>query len=79
MTSGELIGLQGLRKSYNVGRPNEAEVLRGLDLAIGRGEFVALVGPSGSGKSTLLNILGLLERATSGSYRLLGDETAPGA
>jgi lipoprotein-releasing system ATP-binding protein len=76
MTSGELIGLQGLRKSYNVGRPNEAEVLRGLDLAIGRGEFVALVGPSGSGKSTLLNILGLLERATSGSYRLLGDETA---
>ena len=76
MTSGELIGLQGLRKSYNVGRPNEAEVLRGLDLSIGRGEFVALVGPSGSGKSTLLNILGLLERATSGSYRLLGDETA---
>jgi lipoprotein-releasing system ATP-binding protein len=76
MTSGELIGLQGLRKSYHVGRPNEAEVLRGLDLAIGRGEFVALVGPSGSGKSTLLNILGLLERATSGSYRLLGDETA---
>jgi lipoprotein-releasing system ATP-binding protein len=76
MTPGELIGLQGLRKSYNVGRPNQAEVLRGLDLAIGRGEFVALVGPSGSGKSTLLNILGLLERASGGSYRLLGDETA---
>jgi lipoprotein-releasing system ATP-binding protein len=71
----ELVVLNGLRKSYNVGRPNEAEVLHGLDLAIARGEFVALIGPSGSGKSTLLNILGLLERPTTGSYRLLDDET----
>ena len=71
-----LIELRGLRKSYNIGRPNEAEVLHGLDLHIGRGEFAALIGPSGSGKSTLLNILGLLERATAGSYRLLGEETS---
>jgi lipoprotein-releasing system ATP-binding protein len=73
--SGELITLRGLRKSYNVGRPNAAEVLHGLDLSLQRGEFAALIGPSGSGKSTLLNILGLLERPTGGSYRLLGDET----
>jgi lipoprotein-releasing system ATP-binding protein len=72
----ELVVLAGLRKSYNVGRPNEAEVLHGLDLAIARGEFVALIGPSGSGKSTLLNILGLLERPSGGSYRLLGEETS---
>jgi lipoprotein-releasing system ATP-binding protein len=71
-----LIALERVCKSYNLGRPNEAEVLHGLTLRIGHGEFVALIGPSGSGKSTLLNILGLLERTTSGSYRLLGEETA---
>ena len=50
-------------------------MLHGVSLSIGRGEFVALIGPSGSGKSTLLNIVGLLEPATSGSYRIQGDET----
>lgn len=69
-----LISLTGLRKSYNLGLPSEAEVLHGLDLQVGRGEFVALMGPSGSGKSTLLNILGLLEPMTSGSYQLQGEE-----
>jgi lipoprotein-releasing system ATP-binding protein len=74
-TDGEpLILLRDLRKTYNAGRPNEAEVLHGLNLRIDRGEFVALMGPSGSGKSTLLNILGLLERMSAGSYRLLGEE-----
>ncbi len=67
-----LLRLRGVRKSYNVGRPNEVEVLHGVDLALGRGEFAALIGPSGSGKSTLLNILGLLERLSTGDYELAG-------
>jgi len=71
-----LIELAGVRKSYNLGMPNEAEVLHGVSFAIGRGEFVALIGPSGSGKSTLLNIVGLLERLTAGSYRIQGEETS---
>ena len=70
----ELIELSDVRKSYNIGLPTEAEVLHGLSLRVNRGEFIALIGPSGSGKSTLLNIVGLLERMTSGSYRLQGEE-----
>ena len=69
-----LIELDGIRKSYNLGRPNEAEVLHGVSFALGRGEFAALIGPSGSGKSTLLNIIGLLEPMTAGSYRIQGEE-----
>ena len=67
-----LIALDAIKKSYNVGRPSEAEVLHGLNLQVGAGEFIALMGPSGSGKSTLLNILGGLEPMTSGSYLLHG-------
>ena len=70
-----LIELSDIHKTYNARLPNEAEVLHGVSLKIARGEFVALIGPSGSGKSTLLNIVGLLERATSGSYRIEGQET----
>ena len=76
MANTPLLQLTGLRKSYNLGQPNAAEVLHGIDLHIAAGEFVALIGPSGSGKSTLLNILGLLEPATEGSYRLQGAEMA---
>jgi lipoprotein-releasing system ATP-binding protein len=75
-TTTPLIELRDIRKTYNAGRPNEAEVLHGLTMRIARGEFVALIGPSGSGKSTLLNIIGLLEGATSGSYRIDGEETS---
>jgi lipoprotein-releasing system ATP-binding protein len=69
-----LIELTDVRKSYNIGQPNEAEVLHGVSLRVNRGEFIALIGPSGSGKSTLLNLIGLLEPMTSGSYRLQGEE-----
>ncbi|HQX58274.1 MAG: ABC transporter ATP-binding protein [Rhodoferax sp.] len=55
-----------------MGLSNEAEVLHGITLQVARGEFLALIGPSGSGKSTLLNIVGLLERMTSGSYHIGG-------
>jgi lipoprotein-releasing system ATP-binding protein len=67
-----LVMLQGLHKTYNEGLPNAEEVLHGIDLEIRPGEFTALIGPSGSGKSTLLNILGLLESASGGGYRLSG-------
>jgi lipoprotein-releasing system ATP-binding protein len=66
-----------VKKAYNVGTPVEVEVLHGIDLELQRGEFVALTGPSGSGKSTLLNIIGLLDRPTSG--RLFIGERETGA
>jgi putative ABC transport system ATP-binding protein len=64
-----MIKLEGIRKSYRQGG-NEIRALDGVDLAIARGEFVAIMGPSGSGKSTLLNVLGALDRPDQGSYRL---------
>ena len=71
----EVLQLVGVRKSYNVGLPTETEVLHGIDLALRHGEFAALIGPSGSGKSTLLNIMGLLDRPTSGKLFIEGKET----
>jgi lipoprotein-releasing system ATP-binding protein len=71
----EVLRLQGLRKSYNVGMPTEVEVLHGIDLAIARRDFAALIGASGSGKSTLLNVIGLLDAPTSGELYLLGEPT----
>lgn len=76
LSTSPLLLLQDVRKSYNVGQPTEVEILHGVNLQVNPGEFIALVGPSGSGKSTLLNILGLLERMSSGSYRLQGQETS---
>jgi lipoprotein-releasing system ATP-binding protein len=74
MSTQPLIELKQVRKTYNPGLPNEAEVLHGIDLQVNTGEFIALMGPSGSGKSTLLNIVGLLERMTAGNYQLQGEE-----
>ena len=71
----EVLRLEGLKKSYNVGKPTEVEVLHGLDLRLQRSDFAALVGASGSGKSTLLNVIGLLDRPTDGELFLLGQPT----
>ncbi|OIO57379.1 MAG: hypothetical protein AUJ55_06945 [Proteobacteria bacterium CG1_02_64_396] len=70
-----LIRLSGVGKIYQTGKVR-FEALKGIDLTIAQGEFVAIVGPSGSGKSTLLNILGLLDTPTSGTYHLAGDEVS---
>ncbi len=71
----EVVHLQGVRKAFNVGTSIEMEVLHGIDLTLQRGDFCAVMGPSGSGKSTLLNIVGLLDRPTSGTLQLAGEET----
>ncbi len=73
---GEVLRLEGVCKSYNVGTPVEVEVLHHIDLVLNRSEFVALIGPSGSGKSTLLNIIGLLDRPTKGRLFIEGHETS---
>ncbi|MGE7955433.1 MacB family efflux pump subunit [Pseudomonas sp. NPDC089530] len=71
-----LIDLKDIRKSYGGGDTPQVDVLRGIDLAIHAGEFVAIVGASGSGKSTLMNILGCLDRPTSGEYLFAGENVA---
>jgi lipoprotein-releasing system ATP-binding protein len=70
-----VVRLQGVRKAFNVGQPSEVEVLHGIDMALHSGEFCAVVGPSGSGKSTLLNLIGLLDRPSSGQLSVCGQET----
>ena len=66
-----MIEIRGLQKTYRVGEI-DVHALRGVDLSVGRGEFVAVVGPSGSGKSTLFHILGGLTPPTSGSIHIDG-------
>ena len=67
-----LIDMQDIHKSFYIGKPNELEILHGIDLKVWEGEFVAIVGQSGSGKSTLMNIIGVLDKPTSGRYTLNG-------
>ena len=71
----DVLVLEQVHKSFAIGTPVEVEVLHGLDLRLAQGEFVALIGPSGSGKSTMLNLIGLLDRPTSGRLVLHGEET----
>ena len=70
-----VIDIQGITKIYVNGKLS-VPVLHGIDLQVNKGEFVSIMGPSGSGKSTFMNILGCLDRPTTGSYRLNGDEVA---
>jgi putative ABC transport system ATP-binding protein len=66
-----IIQLRGITRSYKVGQI-QVNALKGIDLSIESGEFVSIMGPSGSGKSTLLNIIGCLDRPTSGTYEIAG-------
>jgi putative ABC transport system ATP-binding protein len=70
-----IIDMRGIRKVYDTGAV-KVEALKGVDLKVEPGEFVAIVGPSGSGKSTLLNLVGCLDTPSDGSYRLHGEEVA---
>ena len=70
-----VIDIQGITKTYVNGKLS-VPVLHGIDVVVNKGEFVSIMGPSGSGKSTFMNILGCLDRPTTGSYRLNGDEVA---
>lgn len=67
-----LIKMEGIKKSFNIGKENELEILHGINFDVNDGDFVSVVGQSGSGKSTLMNIIGLLDRQTSGYYQLNG-------
>jgi lipoprotein-releasing system ATP-binding protein len=72
----EIVRLEDVCKSYNVGQLSQTEILHHIGFAVQQGEFMALIGASGSGKSTLLNIIGLLDRPTSGRLRIKGDDTS---
>jgi len=72
---GTVIEMNGIRKVYDTGKV-KVEALAGIDLAVTSGEFVAVVGPSGSGKSTLMNLIGCLDTATDGRYRLASEDVS---
>ena len=66
--------MEDIVKTYYVGKPNELEILHGINLEVNEGEFISIVGESGSGKSTLMNIIGVLDRQTAGNYYLEGQD-----
>ncbi|WP_271812689.1 ABC transporter ATP-binding protein [Clostridium beijerinckii] len=70
--SKNIIEMKDITKSFYIGTPNQLNILKGIDISVKEGEFVSIVGSSGSGKSTLMNIIGALDRATSGNYILDG-------
>jgi len=69
----ELIEMRGIRKDYEMGK-TEVHALKGIDLEVKAGEFIAIVGQSGSGKSTLMNLIGCLDRPSEGEYYLDGNK-----
>ena len=69
-----VIRMENIVKTYYLGKPNELEILHGINLTVNKGEFVSIVGESGSGKSTLMNIIGVLARQTQGNYYLEGQD-----
>lgn len=71
-----VIHIKGIEKTYVLSAENIVHALRGVELAIHEGSYVAIMGPSGSGKSTMLNILGCLDRPTAGEYWLGGDDVS---
>ena len=75
LSNGHIIEMLGITKTYDTGKI-KVEALKGIDLVVGKGEFVAVVGPSGSGKSTLLNLIGCLDTPTGGTYMLGGEAVA---
>ena len=70
--SREIIHLEKIVKRFYIGQPNELEILHGIDMSVYEGEFASIIGASGSGKSTLMNIIGALDKPTSGEYMLDG-------
>ena len=75
VTEKALIQLESISKTYDAGE-NAVQALRGIDVAIEKGEFVAIIGPSGSGKSTLMHIIGCLDSPSEGKYWLDGEDVA---